>query len=115
MHDYKKLRIRQQSIEIVKEIYEVTKNFPSEEKFGLTNQIRRSAVSVPSNIAEGAGGSNAMFKRYLNITKGSIRECIVCSTVAYRRKYISEAVQKKSRIKLTELSKMTSGLIKSIT
>ena len=75
MHDYKKLRIRQQSIEIVKEIYEVTKNFPSEEKFGLTNQIRRSAVSVPSNIAEGAGRkTKGEFKNFLGVANFSLFE-----------------------------------------
>jgi len=111
---FEQLVVYQKSLEYLDFVYETSCKFPSNEIFMLTSQFIRAAQSISLNIAEGAGGSNAMFKRYLNITKGSIRECIVCTTVAYRRKYISEAVQKKSRIKLTELSKMTSGLIKSI-
>jgi len=55
MNEYKKLRVWQESMNLVKDIYLVTFNFPPDEKYGLTIQLRRSAVSVPSNIAEGAG------------------------------------------------------------
>jgi four helix bundle protein len=55
MHKYKELKVWQKAVELTKLVYEITKDFPPEEKFGLTNQIRRASVSIPSNIAEGAG------------------------------------------------------------
>lgn len=66
MHDLKKLKIWEMTLELVQSVYELTMNFPQEEKFGLTSQIRRSAVSVLSNIAEGAGrNSNKEFVYFL--------------------------------------------------
>ena len=69
MSYYKNLHIWIKSMELVNFIYEVTKNFPKDEIFGLTNQIKRAAVSVPSNIAEGAGrNSNQQFIQFLSIS-----------------------------------------------
>ena len=74
-HEFKKLRIWQDARQLNKEIYEITKLLPSEEKFGLTSQIRRASVSVASNIAEGSGyQSNPMFIKYLNTSLGSLCE-----------------------------------------
>ena len=75
MSYYKNLHIWIKSMELVNFIYEVTKNFPKDEIFGLTNQIKRAAVSVPSNIAEGAGrNSNQQFIQFLSISHGSLLE-----------------------------------------
>lgn len=75
MHNLKELKIWNKAIELATEVYAVTANFPMEEKFGLTSQIRRSAVSVPSNIAEGAGrNSNKEFCQFLGISNGSSYE-----------------------------------------
>src|SRR5690554_3402158 len=69
------LRAWQYSMQLVKSIYQCTKSFPSEEKFALTNQMRRAAVSVASNIAEGAArGSSADFLRFLYMARGSLSE-----------------------------------------
>lgn len=57
MHDYKQLKVWQDSIDLVTDIYNITKKLPSEEKYSLISQINRSAVSIPSNIAEGAGSN----------------------------------------------------------
>ncbi len=77
MHDFKKLVIWQKAMKIVKSIYLITRDFPSEEKFGLISQIRRSAVSIPSNISEGAGrNTNGEFKNFLGIANGSLNELI---------------------------------------
>jgi four helix bundle protein len=75
MHKYKELKVWQKAVELTKLIYELTKDFPTEEKFGLTNQIRRASVSIPSNIAEGAGrNSDKEFVQFLAIAAGSSYE-----------------------------------------
>jgi len=72
MHDYKKLVAWQEAVNLVVQVYENTRKFPSEEKFGLISQINRAAVSIPSNIAEGAGrATNGEFKQFLGIAAGS--------------------------------------------
>lgn len=75
MHRFKELVAWKIAIEVVKNIYKMTENYPDYERFGLTNQIRRAAVSIPSNIAEGAGkNSDVDFIRYLAIAMGSCNE-----------------------------------------
>ena len=75
MRDFRKLKIWEQGIEIVKEVYKLSQKLPSEEKFGLKSQITRAAVSIPSNIAEGSSrNSEIEFKRFLEIAIGSLFE-----------------------------------------
>jgi four helix bundle protein len=75
MHDYKNLKFWQRAMDMAQMVFELTKDFPQEERYGLTSQLRRAAVSVPSNIAEGAGrGTNADFKRFLDIANASLNE-----------------------------------------
>ena len=75
MHKIEDLKIWQKSIELTKLVYEVIVSFPSDEKYGLTSQIKRSTVSIASNIAEGAGrNSNKEFKHFLSIANGSTYE-----------------------------------------
>lgn len=75
MHRYKELEVWKRSIALATKVYEITASFPAEEKYGLTSQLRRSAVSVPSNIAEGAGrNSDKQFVNFLSISVGSLFE-----------------------------------------
>ncbi|HDH58485.1 MAG TPA: four helix bundle protein [Bacteroidetes bacterium] len=75
MKDFKDLRIWKQGIEIVKEIYRITATFPKSEQFGLTNQMRRASISIPSNVAEGhIKNQTNEFARYLTISLGSCAE-----------------------------------------
>lgn len=75
MHNFKELIVWQKARKLVKEIYLLTKQLPEEERFGLVSQMRRSVVSIPSNIAEGSGrGSNKDFVRFLDIAVGSAFE-----------------------------------------
>ena len=75
MQDFRKLTVWQSSMELVRRCYAATRAFPRSEQFGLTDQIRRSAVSIPSNIAEGSGrGTKKEFARYLRIAYGSACE-----------------------------------------
>ena len=75
MRNFRKLEIWKQGIELVKEVYRLSKNLPQEEKYGLRSQITRASVSIPSNIAEGSGrNSEIEFKRFLEIAIGSLFE-----------------------------------------
>lgn len=91
MSYYKNLHIWIKSMELVNFIYEVTKNFPKDEIFGLTNQIKRAVVSVPSNIAEGAGrNSNQQFIQFLSISNGSLLELETQLLIAKNQSFISD-------------------------
>lgn len=75
IHSHKDLDVWKKSIILVKDIYKTTSRFPKEEQFGITQQMRRSAISIPSNIAEGAGrGSKKEFVHFLAIAQGSLAE-----------------------------------------
>jgi four helix bundle protein len=90
MHNYLELKIWQEGRALVKEIYSITITFPKEELYGLTSQIRRAAISVPSNIAEGTGrGSNKEFNRFLEFAIGSLFEIETQIILANDLKYIN--------------------------
>ena len=92
MHKYKDLKVWQKGVELTKLIYEITATFPAEEKFGLTNQIRRASVSIPSNIAEGAGrNSSKEFIQFIAIATGSCYEVETQLIIAIELKYIKAA------------------------
>lgn len=77
MKDYKELEVWQKAVSLATSMYEVTKTFPDTEKFGFTNQIRRAAISVPANIAEGWGrGSTKEYVQFLLVARGSLLELI---------------------------------------
>src|SRR5690606_35660521 len=91
MKTHKDLEVWKKSIELVTEIYQVTKNFPKEEIYGLTSQIRRSAVSVPSNIAEGAARQfNKEYIQFLYIALGSLMELDTQLIIAKNNDFIDE-------------------------
>lgn len=88
MHNYKNLHIWQEGINLARRIYEVTSTFPANEKFGIVSQMTRAAVSIPSNIAEGAGRkSNKDFVHFLSIAIGSVFELhtqiTICEQIGY--------------------------------
>jgi len=91
MHNYKELIVWQKARTLVKEVYLLTQAFPEVEKFGLTIQLRRAAVSISSNIAEGAGRSSATdFMRFLDIANGSSFEVETQIFLCYDLGYINE-------------------------
>lgn len=96
-------------------IYQVTQTFPGDERFGLTNQLRRAAVSVPSNLAEGHARFGAgEFSRFLSITMGSIAELETQILLSSDLGYISGAVAEEVLGELDGIGKMLRGLAKSI-
>ena len=111
MQSFEKLDVWQQSRLLVKQIYIVTQDFPSEERFGLTNQIRRSAISISSNIAEGAGRISANDqKNFYNIAFGSLYEVMSQLIIANDLEYISEDTLKEFRQQIKNLSVQLSNL-----
>ena len=91
MKPHKKLAAWQKSMELVERLYQLTNTFPREEIYGLTAQIRRAAVSVPSNIAEGAGRSPLHFRNYLLVALGSLNEIATQLEIAWRIGYLNAA------------------------
>jgi four helix bundle protein len=97
MHNYKNLKIWHEAMDLVTEVYSLTKKFPEQERYGLTNKIQRAAVSIPSNIAEGTSrASQKEFKHYLSISMGSAFEVTTQLELSFRLSYINE--EEKDRI-----------------
>ena len=112
---HKDLDVWNKSVELVTEVYEITKNFPKDEMFGLTSQIRRSAVSIPSNIAEGsARKGNKEFAQFLYISLGSAAELETQFIIANNLKYMSSNEYESIIDDLSDIRKMLSGLIKYV-
>lgn len=111
----KTFRDLQICIEIVTDIYGVTKKFPKEETYGLASQMRRSAISVPSNAAEGLRRlHNKEYKQFLYISSGSRGELETQVTTARKLDYIDEQQENASLEKLDHIGRMTSILIKKL-
>jgi four helix bundle protein len=112
---YKDLIAWQKGMELVTVIYDVTDKFPSPEQFGLVSQLRRAAVSVPSNIAEGkAHYSNRDFVRFLRHARGSLAEIETQILIAKQRRYLPAEMTADLTQRLDELGRILSGLINSL-
>lgn len=93
MHSFRELKIWQRSMDLAEMIYQLTDGFPKDEKFGLSSQLKRCAVSIPSNISEGAGrGTNRQFKYFLEISMGSCNEVQTQIELSYRLGFIKKEV-----------------------
>ena len=115
MAEYKKLAVWQKSMDLVMEIYDLTEAFPDEEKFGLSSQMQRAAVSIPSNIAEGYGrSSDKEFYHFLHIARGSLYELQTQMYIAAGREYIDGKVVDHMDSTIEEISRMISGLLKRL-
>ena len=112
---YSDLRVWQEAMNLVTEIYRMTKPFPSEEKYGLASQIQRAAVSVPSNIAEGHGRkSTNAYVNHLSIAFGSLMELETQVQIAARLEYITEDDANRFLAKTDQIGKMIGALKKSL-
>jgi four helix bundle protein len=100
---------------LLEDVYHLTKQFPSSELHGLTNQIQRAAVSIPSNIAEGVGRFSIKDRiRFIDISNGSLMEVMCQLEIAQRLGYISEDDFKKQEINIATIAKMILGLRKNL-
>lgn len=110
MHRYKELKVWQKSIELVTDIYQVTAKFPDNEKFGLISQINRASVSIPSNIAEGAGrNSTKEFLHFLSIAHASSYETETQLIISKNLNYLSKNELDALTGKINEWQKMSYG------
>lgn len=112
MKDFRRLQVWEKSHRLVLAIYQVTSKFPSTELYGLTSQLRRAAVSIPSNIAEGVGrGSDADMRRLLQISFGSASEVEYQLLLAFELKFIGDDAYAGLSSDVVEVKKMLSSLI----
>jgi four helix bundle protein len=115
MKTYKDLIVWQKSSELVKEIYILTRKFPSSELYGLTSQIRRSVISIPSNIAEGyCRSSRKEYTQFINVAFASGAELETQMILAKELKFTKEIDFKKSEILLEEVMKMLNVLLRKL-
>jgi len=115
MHNLKELKIWSKAIELATDVYEVTADFPKEERYGLTSQIRRSAISVPSNIAEGAGrNTNNEFCHFLGISNGSSYELQTQLIISRNLNLLGTQVEPLLQ-KIDEIQKMNYSFQKMLT
>ena len=111
---HKKLKAWQVAMEIVQDVYKFTQQLPGEEKYGLVSQMRRSAISIPSNIAEGAARrSSKEFVQFLHIAQASLAELDTQIELCVRLGYFNNEKELFER-KMLEVDRMISGLIRSI-
>ena len=112
---HRKLEVWHKAMNLVSNVYRITKEFPKDEVYGLSSQMRRAAVSVPSNLAEGAGRKGSKeFKQFLNIAQGSLSELDTQIELARMLGYLSRQTYEELVMKITEISKMLYGLSNSI-
>ncbi|MEX2219599.1 MAG: four helix bundle protein [Phycisphaerales bacterium] len=101
------------AVAMVKEIYRLTQSFPDSERFGLSSQLRRAAVSIPSNIAEGfARGTTADYLRFLRIARGSLAEVQTQLVIAHELGFLGSTGQLSDQI--AEVDRVLQGLIRSL-
>ena len=112
---YRDLRVWKEAVEFVKDVYVLTSRFPAIEIYGLTNQIRRAAVSIPSNIAEGQGrNSPKEFRQFLGIALGSIGELETQLIISGKIEYLSQNELSPLLTRLDDFRKMLKSLSKSM-
>ena len=113
---YKDLKVYERSYKAALAIYRLTEAFPKEEKYGITNQIRRASVSIPLNIAEGYAKreSQQEFKRFLMMAIGSVNEMSVLVDFAKDLKLITAEQHSKANAEYEEIGKMLNGMIKTV-
>ncbi len=111
---YSELVAWQKAMDLVEEVYKITKGFPKDELYALTGQLRRAAVSVPSNIAEGQSRSSKDFVHYLSIAHGSLSEIETQMILAQRLGYLKEGQLDHFTEGASEVGRLINGLSRSI-
>jgi four helix bundle protein len=115
IRNYQDLVVWQKAMELCEAIYRVTARFPKEETYGLTSQMRRASVSVPSNIAEGQGrGSDKDWNRHLRIAYGSLRELETQLILAQRLKFLTASDTDALLERSSEVGRLMNGLMKRL-
>ena len=109
---YKELIVWQKSMDLVESVYSLTKSLPADERYALTDQIRRAVVSIPSNIAEGHGRqTDKEYKQYLSIAKGSVSEVETQLMICVRLNYLTEQQTESVLVLCDEIRRMLTKII----
>jgi four helix bundle protein len=115
MFNFEKLETWQKAIAFADSVYQLTRAFPAEERFGLTNQMRRAAVSISSNLAEGCSrASKSDYARFVEIATGSVFEVVSQATIGRNQGFLKQAEYEQSYGAAEKQSRMLSGLRKSL-
>lgn len=115
MFNFEKLDVWHKSVAFADSVYAITRHFPADERFGLTNQMRRAAVSISSNLAEGTSrASKNDFARFIEIASGSLYEVVSQSFIARAQGFLNDEEFQKLYTAADEQSRMLSGLKKSL-
>lgn len=115
MKDFRKLNVWEKSHLLTLEVYKATKSFPKDELYGLTNQMRRASVSIPSNIAEGCGrGSDAELSRFCQISTGSANELEYQILLSHDLGYLENLLYEKLTTMVTEVKRMLTSFIQKL-
>lgn len=115
IHDYRKLVVWQKSIDLVVKIYGIVKELPDEEKYALSDQLRRASISIPSNIAEGYGRIyNKELLHFLTISRGSLYEVETQLIIGKELGFFTDSKIEPALLLITEISKMLATLIKKL-
>lgn len=115
MKDFRTLQVWQKAHSFTLLVYRITKNFPSEERFGISSQMRRSSSSIPTNIAEGCGrDTNRDFQRFLQIAYGSANEVDYQIILSADLNYVSPEARQELSSNIAELKRMLAALIRKV-
>ena len=115
MFNFEKLETWHEAIAFADLVYQLTRNFPAEERFGLTNQMRRAAVSISSNLAEGCSRSSKVdYSRFVEIATGSVFEVVSQATIGRNQGFLSQTEYEQVYGAAEKQSRMLSGLRKSL-
>ena len=113
VNDYRELDVWQMSMSLCEKVYDLIRSFPADERFALCDQLRRAAVSIPSNIAVGNGrDSKTEYARFLSIARGSLFEVQTQLELAERFKYI--AIPEETKTLITRISKMLFSMVRKL-
>jgi four helix bundle protein len=112
---YKELGVWRKAVDLTTEVFRITRHFPDDENFGLTSQIRRAAVSIPANIAEGWGrGTTREYLKFLLISRGSLMELETHDIISARLGYLSKEETAGLNARVDEIGRMLNGLIQKL-
>lgn len=115
MKDYRNIQAWQRAHKLVLLLYELTEGFPTKESYGLTSQLRRAAISVPTNIAEGCGRTTEMeLTRFMDISLGSLNEIEYLLLLSADLNYIEKKIYQKLSEEVVEIRKMLTAFVKTV-
>jgi four helix bundle protein len=114
MFKFEELNVYKKSKESVNSVYKITKTWPKDEMYGLTDQIRRAAVSISLNIAEGSSRRGTEFGHFIDIAKGSCYECVAIMEIAKSNNYLNTEIFQEMYSRFEELARMLSSLKNSL-